>query len=246
MKDQYVGDVNDYAKYGILRALGGGGSMQTSVCWARTDADGRGDGSRIGYLEDPAKWHRYDPPLFDGLRKTVVTQGTRSLRAIQESGLLGGCTFWDEPLPVDPSSRASYLSRYLEFSSGADLVFMDPDNGLEVQSTPRGSAGSPRYIYLDEVRQVWCHGHSILIYQHFPRVARIPYVRSRVAELGQLTGLELVVAFHTSRVLFLLAPQPTHWPGLRKSIHVFSQRWRGAVTVSVLTPAGELRGQRAL
>lgn len=232
MKNQYFGDVNDYAKYGILRSLQSESTIATSVCWALTPDDTRSDGSRTSYLTDPEKWHQYDPVLFEGLKQTVLDEGNRSLAALEASNLLDRSRFWDEFMPADSPTRSSFLERYLEFSSGADLVFLDPDNGLEVKSNPVGSRGSSRYFYLEEVKQVWDRGHSILIYQHFPRVARQPYARRRVRELDRLTGLDRVVAFSTSHVLFLLAPQRCHWRALRRGVVKFAQRWKGAVAVA--------------
>lgn len=235
MKHQYFGDVNDYAKYGILRSLQDGTKIATSVCWALTPDNERTDGSRTSYLADPATWQHYDPDLYFELRRAIRGGGERSLTALESSKLLDRCRFWRELLPTDRSSRSSFLARYLSFSSGADLVFLDPDNGIEVKSSPIGSPGSSRYIYLDELRQVWDKGHSILIYQHFPRVAREPYIQRRVRELLTLELLNRVVAFTTSHVLFLLAPRGVHWGALRTGVARFARRWKGAVGVTTYT-----------
>ena len=44
MKNQYVGDVNDYRKYGLIRALIGDQDIKVGVCWMLTAPDGRTDG----------------------------------------------------------------------------------------------------------------------------------------------------------------------------------------------------------
>ncbi len=36
MKHQYVGDINDYRKYALLRALSAGGANRIGVCWMLT------------------------------------------------------------------------------------------------------------------------------------------------------------------------------------------------------------------
>ena len=38
MKHQYVGDINDYRKYALLRALSAGGANRIGVCWMLTPA----------------------------------------------------------------------------------------------------------------------------------------------------------------------------------------------------------------
>ncbi len=49
MKNQYVGDVNDYLKYGLIRTLVKGRHLKAGVFWMLTDDDKRGDGEKIEY-----------------------------------------------------------------------------------------------------------------------------------------------------------------------------------------------------
>ena len=48
MKDQYVGDVNDYVKYGFLRALSAARAGPLVVCWMLTPSDEGPDGGKVG------------------------------------------------------------------------------------------------------------------------------------------------------------------------------------------------------
>jgi hypothetical protein len=77
MKEQYVGDINDYRKYALLRALAGGGKIKIGVCWMLTPRDNRSDGNKLNYLKNPNKWRRYDPSLFD-FRRVVAAQVPRT------------------------------------------------------------------------------------------------------------------------------------------------------------------------
>ncbi len=56
MKNQYFGDVNDYRKYGLLRALQGDGAGGLLVAWMLTPDDGSGDGGLRSYLAGPRRW----------------------------------------------------------------------------------------------------------------------------------------------------------------------------------------------
>ena len=51
LKDQYVGDINDYRKYALLRALSADGANRLGVCWMLTESDGGNHGSWLGYME---------------------------------------------------------------------------------------------------------------------------------------------------------------------------------------------------
>jgi hypothetical protein len=39
VKNRYFGDINDYRKYGLLRALTNYGEIKTAVCWMLTTDD---------------------------------------------------------------------------------------------------------------------------------------------------------------------------------------------------------------
>lgn len=232
MKDQYVGDVNDYRKYGLLRILVGEGDLRGVVCWALTESDGRSDGSKTTYLNFPSDWMRYDPELFTFLRSIVVHQGNRSVKTVERGGVLPNFSFFGEPVPRGGEDRDIYFERCLQFAKGADILFLDPDNGLGVKSSPRGSRGSPKYVYESEVLLAYSRGHSILIYQHFPRCAREPFVSRLVASTCESTGAGHAISFSTSHVVFLLFPQRRHWSTLQAGAAKVAHRWRGQISVA--------------
>jgi len=67
MKNQYFADINDYLKYGILRAIANS-KLKICLCWMLTEDDNRNDGGKIQYLQDSDKWRKYDPALFDVMK----------------------------------------------------------------------------------------------------------------------------------------------------------------------------------
>jgi hypothetical protein len=231
MKSQYFGDINDYRKYGLLRALTNG-ELKTAVCWMLTPDDGRGDGGFIDYLEQPEKWCHFDPLLFHHLAQTVLHNGVRNVSEIESSDLLPSCCFHSELVPDDREARATYHSHAMESARGCDLVFFDPDNGIEVKSKPYGRKGSSKYLYWDEIRRFWDAGHSLLIYQHFPRVRRAPFIEGEARQLMDGTGASEVICFRTSHVVFLLAPQAERSGFFRKRSAVVAQRWASEILVA--------------
>jgi hypothetical protein len=50
MKNQYFGDINDYRKYGLLRAWQAAGNGTLLVAWMLTPDDGSRDGGSRSYL----------------------------------------------------------------------------------------------------------------------------------------------------------------------------------------------------
>lgn len=229
MKNQYFGDVNDYRKYGVLRALCGDGALSLAVAWMLTPGDGGSDGGFRNYLHDPRRWAHHDPELFNWLVGTATATAARRVDLIQESCLLRGATYFSELVPDGGWARAGWSRRMIAASSGHDLVFLDPDNGMQVPSKPPGRKDSSKYALWSEVSGIASAGSSVLIYQHFRREDRSAFATRMMDELRERTDAPLVSAFRTPHVLFLLAAQPPHVQALETGIERILPRWHGQI-----------------
>lgn len=223
MKHQYFGDENDYRKYGLLRALTRNGELCLGVCWMLTPDDGRSDGRFISYLQN-SSYRRHDPELFDALSRAMAS-GRRHLGHVESEQMLRGAHFFEEIFPDAAGPRDAVFRRALKALSGTNLIFFDPDNGLEVASKPRGRRDSSKFLFWAEVAATYKGGHSILIYQHFPREERTAYTQRLAAALAEETGASQVVSLSTSRVLFLLAGQGAHQAALSRGLEALARNW---------------------
>ena len=122
-----------------------------------------------------------------------------------------------------------YSAEMLEAFANAELVFFDPDNGLEVKSKPYGSAGSSKYLYWREASEAFKRGHSLLIYQHFPRQKRSAFLSRTGQEISEKLHTTEVCAAVTSNVAFFLALHPAHAGRGRQALASVSQRWVGQI-----------------
>jgi hypothetical protein len=136
VKDQYVGDVSDYLKYATLRAWSRAG-LSTGLAWMRTDADLRPDGSLTRYLERPESYRGLDADLFDGLAR-IVASGRRSVRAVVDAELVVPSFSYETVLGDGRVARSAWFAGLTELADTAQVIFLDPDNGLEVSSIRRG------------------------------------------------------------------------------------------------------------
>jgi hypothetical protein len=225
MKNQYFGDVNDYRKYGLLRVLTGQGGLSAAVCWMLTPDDGRSDGRFTEYLRQPERWWRYDPDLFDKLKNLVAMQGERDIALAGEAGLLPAARFYVRTLRDDLQSRSRYFEVFWEVAQGCDLIFFDPDNGLEVKSRPLGRKGSSRYLYWAELGQAFSRGYSVLVYQHFRREKRDAFVERMAQEMRHRTGAVRVYSFRTARVVFFLLPSDRQAAAFEHAIACLPETW---------------------
>ncbi len=208
MKNQYVGDINDYKKYALLRTLGAGGQNKIGVCWMLTPSDGSADGNKLAYLRQPDRHRQLDPELFDILVGAVNAPDWRRLRTIEDSNAVPGASYFNETLTDDVAERLEFMRRCGEALDDSELMFFDPDNGLEVSSKPKGRKDSSKFLYLDEAGQFYGAGKSLLIYQHFPRIERSAFVRSCLARIQSVAQDAIFWTFATSHVVFLLAVHP--------------------------------------
>lgn len=181
MQNRYVGDIGDYAKYSLLRALSRGHKLGLS--WYLYPDEDSGDGGHIGYLLRPDKWREPDPVTFYILRKIVGDafdeihkQQVRSVAAIEESGLLGTSTvFWRKTTVPEGCRGGEALERHreewfrgsAESLRGRDIVFADPDNGLRKreQFEPR-RCRSGKSICEEEALCLAEDGRPVVVYHH--------------------------------------------------------------------------------
>lgn len=168
MKEQYVGDVNDYRKYALLRHFAIQGGLRIGVCWMLTLPD---NGNLRRYLTDATKWRGYDCQLFDQLNRIIEQKLPSRLQAIEDGGTIPNARFFNAIL-TDKSDRRKYFADALAALGAAELLFFDPDNGIAPNANPKKASGSSKFITLDEIAGAYASSRSVLIYQHFPRVKR--------------------------------------------------------------------------
>lgn len=233
MKNQYFGDQTDYIKYGVLRHLEKIG-FPLGVHWALTPDDGTSDGSRVGYLTKHREWRHYDPVVYDGIVEALAN-GRRDLRVVEDLQFVPSAIFCSDRWSTDPENRMWSIDQLLSALSGSSLVFIDPDNGIEVTSIKSRSKNSYKYIFMEEIEYVWNRNHSILIYQHFPRVERDTYVRRQLERVSAAVGGASTTAILTSHVAFLFCFQNHHAEMGERAVREISKHW---------TPATRMFGEK--
>ena len=231
MKDQYFGDINDYRKYGLLRAFFTASARKLLVAWMLTPNDGRRDGAIRTYLNRPEKWRRFDPELFDGLARLRASSSKPRVSLIESARLLPGTKFYSAVVPDSRGLREHWRDGLIKAASGADLVLLDPDNGIEVPSRPAGRKDSSKYVFWEEIRSLWAARCSLLIYQHWRREPREAFAEHISYELWRRTGAPYLQAIRTPRVLFLLAGQQRHEDWLRGASSELDIRWAGQIEI---------------
>jgi len=238
VKNQYFGDIGDYKKYSLLRTLTLGGQLRVLVCWMLTSNDERTDGKFIHYLNAPAQWRRYDAPVFDFLAQHVLIRNERRVESIETHGLIPNATFHSALLTDGQAARQQYFAELGQRTAQAQIVFFDPDNGLEVKSVKYGWRNSAKYLYWQEAVATYQTGCSVLIYQHYPRARREEFARSKANELLQRTSAPAVIAIRTAHAAYFLTPQPHHLPLIEPCLPALTAQWGDHFKTTIYRPAG--------
>jgi hypothetical protein len=231
VKDQYVGDINDYLKYSLLRALDRAHAGTLQVCWMRTARDGRTDGARVSYLREGDPTRALDPVVFDELTK-IITARERSLSAVQASAILTGARFHPALLDDQPDVRERHFKEIWQTLGPRDLVFFDPDNGIEVASVRAGARNCCKYVFLEEIAVALGDRRSVCVYQHFPRVKRAPFIAGALARFREHFPDHLCFAVSSPWVVHLVCARPEAAPALHAAAEGVAARSAGRLMMS--------------
>lgn len=233
MQDRYAGDVGDFVKLGLLRAISV--KRKLGLAWYRfTDEDHNKDGRHTDYLNYPAKYRQLDPDLFDHLSNVV--DSARTIASLLPT--LNDAISTDENLDVKmiPARerrgwRQAWFTNVVDQLSTCDLVFADPDNGIvDDQDWRKGSVGYGKQIPLAEINAL-SQGRCAVIYHHNTRRrgghdAEVDYW------LGHFSTPALAVraTAYSPRTFFVLNPDLetetrvrdfcTNWKDLKVRLHI--------------------------
>jgi len=177
----YVGDIGDYGKYGLLRAVLPADYKLGVVWYLLPDETHLNDGRHTDYLTK-LKFIDCDRHLFSRLN-AIISSGERKVSKIERSDIFPDHTvFYSDYLSYDgvpansPAGRERrllkrhvWMENALEAIRGCDAVFLDPDNGLETRSVPKHSAMARKYVFYDEVAEFVTTCDTAIIYHHLGR-----------------------------------------------------------------------------
>ena len=138
--------------------------------------------------------------------RAILPVGTRYYEApLTFDGLLGPGARQQQ---VD--LRTAWLSGALGLTACCDVVFLDPDNGLEVKVGPYQKRG-PKYAFFDELLPFLRRGQSLVVYHHVARRgSAMDQVRDRLAQIKDRLGHEaFALLYHrgSARAFFVIPAQ---------------------------------------
>ena len=243
MQNKYVGDIGDFGKYALLRSLAQTG-LPLGVNWYLTpDESYCKDGRYTAYLLND-RMSGYDDKVFILLRR-LVNEQRRNIEEIESSCILPISTVYYSRLldftnvscgDSRTSFRADWHNQALAAMKNCGLVFLDPDNGLQVKSVSLTGRKGSKYIGLHELQDYIQLGKSVVFYNHRERKQEDIYLdrfhalhRNGILHQTKLFGIKF--SGGTIRdYIFLL--QPIHADKVMRACHtLLDSVWRSHFTL---------------
>ena len=176
MKNQYAGDVGDYTKLGILRGLENAG-FSIGLNWYLTPDEPEHsktftDGKHTKFLEYDCDTPDID--LYCALQK-IGLSNNRTVARLERTKLFENTLFWNKML--EGKNRDKWHLEALKKLGKQDVIFLDPDNGLEVKSTNPYSKNGNKYTTYKEAADYYVQGATVIIYNHRDRKPKNEYLK---------------------------------------------------------------------
>ena len=234
MQDRYTGDLGDFSKLGILRALKTAG-LSIGVNWYLTpDENHNGDGRHVKYLNQE-EYKACDEALWLEL-KNIVENNHRKACCLESESILKA-HFYSERLDFRGKTKAerelmrkAWHDKALKALVGNDIACVDPDNGLIVPSAV-GKPKENKYVLCDELADYYAQHSSVIYYQHKARKQDDFYIRQHeklihAPEFADSKGFALKFITTSQRYYFFII-QPQHQEIIEKAVlEILAGPWK--------------------
>jgi hypothetical protein len=232
MQDAYAGDIGDFGKFALLRALAF--DSRVGIIWYLTSESNEknDDGRHLGYLCKPERFRNLDRELFDQLfsfrAEFKDNPKVRSVSKLEQYGLLNDARYFSDEVPIDRQLRRQWVSKIMQSEiAKSELIFLDPDNGIEGDL-----GGTHKHVALDEIRQLRRFKKPLVIYHHQTRRkggARVEaaILKQKIRELG-CERVELIRLRPYSSRFYILAD---HNDLISQRLAEFVKCWKDLVEV---------------
>ena len=162
MQERRFGSIGDLVKLAFLRHLQEGRHL--AVCWYLT---GQGANrplaeKHFAYLKRPDEFRNLAPEIFDTLKSVVENSavGLNYITTLEASGVLNGAVFHHDQVPRRATLRKSWTTSLVVSVSKANLIFLDPDNGIQ------GRRLTPKHVAPDEIAALRRQDRVLVTFQH--------------------------------------------------------------------------------
>ena len=166
MQNRYAGDIGDFGKFGLWKAVEQQG-LSVGVNWYFTSPGQREVSRDDGNKPIDEIYAGCDEILFSELRR-IFEMPDRSIQELENRKLLRNAVYYQEPVKIG-AARQQWHTEALETLACADVIFLDPDNGLITRKTGKASQYAVKYIMDDEIRAYLESGKAVILSASSPK-----------------------------------------------------------------------------
>ena len=176
MQNRYTGDIGDFGKFLLLKALFPEHRIGT-VWYLYPDETHNNDGSHIVCDANPSLFRRcagIDPVMAESFN-AIFRHPARHVGLFESAGLIPSGVYFSEPVlgadPNDPLHRPAWHADALRHiaAHSCGVVCLDPDNGIEPRSKSKAAPSARgKYVTHDEIESFFqiAEVRHCIIYQH--------------------------------------------------------------------------------
>ncbi len=240
MKNQYIGDIGDYGKYGLLRFLSRHG-IRIGVNWYLTKDDKSNDGKMTKYLENDSE-AVYDSELFFALKDIADKGKLKTIEDIESSNIIPNAAFFNEPLNTSDtknrkerqSIRDTWHNRALKaLNQATSLIFADPDNGtLNCKRKPTVNNGE-KYATVCELADYYRSGKDVVYYCHKARRSEAKWQEKKAELKKALPDVKIIVLTFRrgTQRSYIFGIHPEHYDSYNQLITEFLETDWGETSI---------------
>lgn len=218
MQQRQFGNIGDFIKIAFLRNIAQG--RRLAVCWYLTEQKKETtlEEKHFDYLNRPGEFRHFSPEVFDALKAIVAGRGAQpnGLCALEKSGLLEGALFHRTEVPRRTLHRHVWMEGLVQSVGKADLVFLDPDNGIQ------GRRLTPKHVALREVAALRRPDRALVTVQRQSgRQLEAKYIAEQLQSIG-CERLALIRFRLVASRYFIVADCDA---SLSERIFAFARKW---------------------
>ncbi len=127
------------------------------------------------------------------------------------------------------TERSEWGERKRKAVDGADIVFLDPDNGIASGKLATGSKRAMKSVFMTEIKSLHQAGHSLVIYHHATRWQKgvtVPQQAAQLAERLHQSGAQTVLPVISRRGTVRIFLVTNVNVACRAAVGHFAERWR--------------------
>jgi hypothetical protein len=223
VKNQYFGDIRDLFKYDLITEIikGINEINQFTFIPMLTQDDSRSDGNLREYMTAKAGYKNNELVNF----LSIHTQEKNDFRNIEthfETQGIKSFIYNGNGSYFTKGFRQKYFSSIDSSLLQDSLIFLDPDNGLEIKKS------NEKHVLYSEVKSLYNRmgdNSALMIIQFFGRQKHIPYIKTRINELRNLTNSSPLFISDNSIVFFFLTKAQNIHDQLASAIKNYCDRY---------------------